>query len=77
MPPAPSGLQHRPQYRTIFSIERGKPVAELLQALHLIFEWRQRIVQALHIHLQPLKAFGKSLSIGDQERQIEFAGNSQ
>jgi hypothetical protein len=49
----------------------------LLQALHLILERRQHVRQAPNIDLQPLEPSGKSISIGDEERQIKFADDSQ
>ena len=56
----------------ICDIQRGKFIAKLIEAFHLIFEWRHSVGQAPHLNLQPLKTTGKGLRIGDEEWQSLF-----
>ena len=61
----------------ICDIQRSKFIAKLMEAFHLVFEWRESVRQAPHLDLQPLKTTRKSLRIGDEEWQIQFSRNPQ
>src|SRR6516225_11982551 len=75
--PASSSLEDRLQCCSIWRIQCSEFAAKLLQALHLILEGRQRVRQAPNIDLQMLNISRESVGVGNEERQIKFAGDPQ